>query len=251
MNITSLNSSSAASQLAYTGKTAQNSSTDGVAVRRPPPPDGAGLVNAVADALQSIGVSSAGDASSTGESTDSTGSTSGTSNAAQALGGFLQDLMAALHEQGGVQGGPPPYGEAGQGGIPGGAGGPGPGGGPGKLASDLQGLISKLDGGASSEDEAESDSTTLEISFKSLLQTLGSDSSDSSTQLSSFLKALANGLPNAGSSGNLINTFSPPSFPVSYATDDVFSDGYPLQLATISGNATDGYVALLTVVIAA
>ncbi|UMR29171.1 hypothetical protein MJ904_19020 [Massilia sp. MB5] len=207
MNITSLNSSSAASQLAYTGKAAQNSSADGVAQRRPPPPDGGGLVNAIADALKSIGVGSAEDAAGTGADTDSTSITSGTgSNAAQALGGFLQDLMAALHEQGGAQGGPPPYGEAGQGGAPGGAGGPGPGGGPGKLASDLQGLISKLDGGASSDDETVSDSTTLESSFKSLLQALGSDSSDSSTQLSSFLKALANGLPNAGSSGNLINT---------------------------------------------
>ncbi|WP_256080943.1 hypothetical protein [Massilia sp. YIM B04103] len=204
MNIASLNSSSAAGQLAYTGKTVQNSSAEGVAPRRPPPPDSGGLVNAIADALKSIGVGGTEDAASTDGSTDSTSGASG--NAAQALGSFLQDLMAALHEQGGAQGGSPPYGEAGQGGGPGGAGGPGPGGGPGKLASDLQGLISKLDGGASSEDETVSGSTTLESSFKSLLQALGSDSSDSSTQLSSFLKALANGLPNAGSSGNLINT---------------------------------------------
>jgi protocatechuate 3,4-dioxygenase beta subunit len=38
---------------------------------------------------------------------------------------------------------------------------------------------------------------------------------------------------------------------VSYATDNVFSDGYSLQLATMSGNATDGYIATLTVAIAA
>ncbi|NVD97605.1 hypothetical protein [Massilia sp. BJB1822] len=206
MDITSLNSSSAASQLAYAGKTVQNNSADGVAARRPPPPDGGGLVNAIADALKSIGVGSAEDVAVTGADTDSTNGASGSGNAAQALGSFLQDLMAALHEQGGAQGGPPPYGEAGLGGGPGGAGGPGPGGGPGKLASDLQGLISKLDGSASSEDETVSGSSTLESSFKSLLQALGGDSADSNTQLSSFLKALANGLPNAGSSGNLINT---------------------------------------------
>ena len=38
---------------------------------------------------------------------------------------------------------------------------------------------------------------------------------------------------------------------ISFATDNVFSDGYSLQLATVTGNATDGYVATLTVAIAA
>ncbi|UMR29172.1 intradiol ring-cleavage dioxygenase [Massilia sp. MB5] len=38
---------------------------------------------------------------------------------------------------------------------------------------------------------------------------------------------------------------------ISYATDNVFSDGYSLQLAAISGNAVDGYVATLTVAVAA
>lgn len=38
---------------------------------------------------------------------------------------------------------------------------------------------------------------------------------------------------------------------ISYATDNVFSDGYSLQLATMTGNVTDGYVATLTVAIAA
>lgn len=38
---------------------------------------------------------------------------------------------------------------------------------------------------------------------------------------------------------------------ISYATDNIFSDGYSLQLATMSGNATDGYVATLTVAVAA
>ncbi|QGZ42838.1 hypothetical protein IP92_04576 [Pseudoduganella flava] len=38
---------------------------------------------------------------------------------------------------------------------------------------------------------------------------------------------------------------------ISYATDNIFSDGYALQLATVTGNATDGYVATLTVAVAA
>ena len=38
---------------------------------------------------------------------------------------------------------------------------------------------------------------------------------------------------------------------ISYATDNIFSDGYSLQLAAMSGNASDGYVATLTVAVAA
>jgi protocatechuate 3,4-dioxygenase beta subunit len=38
---------------------------------------------------------------------------------------------------------------------------------------------------------------------------------------------------------------------MSFATDNVFSDGYSLQLATMTGNAGDGYVATLTVAVAA
>jgi protocatechuate 3,4-dioxygenase beta subunit len=38
---------------------------------------------------------------------------------------------------------------------------------------------------------------------------------------------------------------------ISFATDNIFSDGYSLQLATVTGNVTDGYVATLTVAIAA
>jgi protocatechuate 3,4-dioxygenase beta subunit len=38
---------------------------------------------------------------------------------------------------------------------------------------------------------------------------------------------------------------------ISYATDNIFSDGYALQLGAMSGNVTDGYVVTLTVAIAA
>ncbi|WP_426073681.1 intradiol ring-cleavage dioxygenase [Janthinobacterium sp. DSP2-3-3] len=36
---------------------------------------------------------------------------------------------------------------------------------------------------------------------------------------------------------------------ISYATDNVFSDGTSLQMATVTGNATDGYVVTLTVAV--
>jgi protocatechuate 3,4-dioxygenase beta subunit len=38
---------------------------------------------------------------------------------------------------------------------------------------------------------------------------------------------------------------------ISLSTDNIFSDGYSLQMATITGNTTDGYVATLTVAVAA
>jgi len=38
---------------------------------------------------------------------------------------------------------------------------------------------------------------------------------------------------------------------ISYATDNIFSDGYALQMATMTGNASDGYVATLTLAVAA
>jgi protocatechuate 3,4-dioxygenase beta subunit len=38
---------------------------------------------------------------------------------------------------------------------------------------------------------------------------------------------------------------------ISYATDNIFSDGYALQLVSVTGNVTDGYVATLTLAVAA
>jgi protocatechuate 3,4-dioxygenase beta subunit len=38
---------------------------------------------------------------------------------------------------------------------------------------------------------------------------------------------------------------------ISFATDNIFSDGYALQLASMTGNATDGYVATLTLAVVA
>lgn len=38
---------------------------------------------------------------------------------------------------------------------------------------------------------------------------------------------------------------------ISYASDNIFSDGYALQMGAVTGNATDGYVVTLTVGVAA
>ncbi|MNY59639.1 hypothetical protein D3C86_1961100 [compost metagenome] len=38
---------------------------------------------------------------------------------------------------------------------------------------------------------------------------------------------------------------------ISFATDNIFSDGYSLQLASVTGNVTDGYVATLTLAVVA
>ncbi|MRV74721.1 hypothetical protein GJ700_23700 [Duganella sp. FT92W] len=230
MNIASVTSSSAASQASSVSQVQQNSGAGGAgpAHRPPPPPDGGALLGAVADALQSIGVTATGaaDDGSATASTDGAG-TNTQGNAAQALSSFLHELMGALHQQGaGGQGGQPPDGQAygPPGGGSGGPGGPGgPGGGPGRLAADLQSLISKL--GSSSTDGSESTggtgstegtdstasatdsaSTTLESAFENLLQALGSDTSGAGGKLASFLQTLADKLPGAGSSGNLINT---------------------------------------------
>lgn len=215
MTISSLTSSSAASQLSYVSKTgsanANDSGESGQVGNGPPPPQsGGGFINAIASVLESLGLSE-GD-SATGDSTSSDGST-GSGNAAQALGSFLHELMGALHEQGASPESSSPgdgqaYGPPGGNGGPGGPGGPGGAGGSGKLEADLQSLISKL--GSSSEtagsDGTEDSGSALESSFQSLLEALGSDTSNSGGKLASFLQALSDKLPNAGTSGNLINT---------------------------------------------
>ncbi|KQX01816.1 hypothetical protein ASC94_04290 [Massilia sp. Root418] len=224
MTISSLTSSSAASQLSYVSKlnaTSGNASGEGSQVgSRPPPPDDGGFIDAIASALQSLGLSSSDGATADSTGTSSTGAdtgeAAGSGNAAQALGSFLHELMGALHEQGTSSSASPPPG-GGQAYGPPGGGGPGGPGGPGKLEADLQSLVAKLTSGSdtatSEADEAAeatngagTGATALETSFQSLLEALGSDTSDASGKLASFLQALSDILPNAGSSGNLINT---------------------------------------------
>lgn len=184
MNVNSIAGSSYTSQVSASGtdKTRQ--------APPPPPPDGrppdaGGFVSAIGEALESLGVTDV--------------AASDKEDAAAALGSFLQELMASLHEQGEANG-TQPEGSFGPGG-PAGPAGAGGAGGPGRLAEDLQSLISSLQGDSES-DEASS----LETSFSSLLDSLGADSSDASGKLASFLQALADKLPQSGSSGNLVNT---------------------------------------------
>jgi hypothetical protein len=172
MNVNSVSGSSYASQLSPAG-------SDKTRQAPPPPPPGpppeaGGFVNAIGAGLESLGVSDV--------------AASDKENAASALGSFLQELMASLHEQGAANGA-----EA-EGSF--GPGGPEPGG------ADLQSLISSLQGDSSESGEASS----LETSFSSLLEALGADSSDAQSKLASFLQTLADKLPQSGSSGNLINT---------------------------------------------
>lgn len=165
------------------------SGTDKTRQAPPPPPpggqphDAGGFVSAIGEALESLGVTDV--------------AASDKEDVAAALGSFLQELMASLHEQGEANGAQP-EGSFG----PGGPAGPGGAGGPRRLAEDLQSLVSSLQG--------ESDSgkaSSLETSFSSLLDLLGADSSDASGTLASFLQALADKLPQSGSSsGNLVNT---------------------------------------------
>lgn len=178
MNVNAI-SSSFASQVSANGadKTRQ-------APPAPPPagqpPGGGGFVNAIGQALESLGVTDVAAEDKEG--------------AASALGSFLKELMASLHSQGeakGVQA----EGAFGPGGAQGGAGGPG------RLAEDLQSLAASLQG----ESEG-GEAGSLETSFSSLLEALGADSSAAQGKLAGFLQTLAARLPQSGSSGNLVNT---------------------------------------------
>jgi hypothetical protein len=167
----------------------------------PPPRSGEGFIDAIASALESLGLPQ-GD-SATADSSSPDASSTGNGNAAQALGSFLHELMGALHEEGASSS--ESTSSSGDGQAYGPPGGPG---GPRKLEANLQSLISKL---VSSSETAGSDGTedsgsALQSSFQGLLEALGSDTSNSGSKLASFLQALSDKLPNAGTSGNLINT---------------------------------------------
>lgn len=157
MNVNSITGGSYTRQVSGTG-------TDKAHQAPPPPPpggkppDAGGFISAISDALGSLGVTDV--------------AASDKEEAASALGSFLQELMASLHEQGAANGA-----------------------GPGRLAEDLQNL-------------ATSESPSLEASLSSLLESLGVENSDGGTKLANFLQALADKLPESGSSGNLINTIA-------------------------------------------
>lgn len=214
MSISALSSSnlaatqaSAFSRIGSSGASATGAADGGT---RPHRPDGGAFMDAISSALSSLGISlddvKSSGASTTGAASDETAtdvtdtaSTSATGDAGQALGAFLHQLMSTLHAQNGSS--KPPEGEPPSGPPP--SGGKG---GPGNIESDLQSLIQKL--GSSSSDSSDSDSGTsaLQSSFSTLLQTLGGSSSGSSDKLASFLQSLSSSMGGASSSGNLVNT---------------------------------------------
>lgn len=172
MNVNAISGSSFAGQItsAASDKTRQ-------APPPPPPggqpPGGGGFVNAIGEALESLGVTDV--------------AAEDKEEASAAFGSFLQELMTSLHSQGEAKG------AQAEGGF--GAGGPG------RLAEDLQSLVTSLQGDADGEE-----ASALESSFSSLLEALGADSSDAQGKLAGFLQTLAAKLPQSGSSGNLVNT---------------------------------------------
>jgi protocatechuate 3,4-dioxygenase beta subunit len=82
--------------------------------------------------------------------------------------------------------------------------------------------------------------------YRSLAQSTSASNRIKTSQFTFPLATLNEVYATAGYSTSVTNLSR-----ISYATDNIFSDGYSLQLATMSGNATDGYVATLTVAVAA
>ncbi|OHX19633.1 hypothetical protein [Chromobacterium sphagni] len=102
------NSNSWISQLSQLNSTSLSGSADGVGMPPPPPgpPPGGGLMSAIGQPLEQIGVGSSSDTSSSSASTasssdsadDSALSTSSSQDPQQALAAFMQNLMAALQQ---------------------------------------------------------------------------------------------------------------------------------------------------------
>lgn len=179
----------------------------------------AGLLGAIANALQDLGANMLSNAESTQDTsaagaTDTSASDNSGANAAQALGEFLQNLMAALQKEGGAgrpqasRPPPPPIGGGNGGGI----------------AKDLQKLIAELSGQTFAEDTSSTASSNgstsstgetsitkdnavaLSNSFSELLNTLGVDSNDSQQTLQHFLQNILTQVRENGRQGNFINT---------------------------------------------
>jgi hypothetical protein len=227
MSISALSSTSAASALSFLSRLSSTNSASSAAstnstsgadrVRPPPPKDGGGFADAIAEALASIGISDVGtessaSASGTSATAEATDGSTDANDVAAALGSFLQSLMGALHAQHSDNAeAPPPYSEQ-QGGA----------GGPGKLETDLQSLIAEVSAGTSSSATDGSDSADavdqLESAFANLLDKLGagtdasatggtdSTGTDAASKLAAFLQALSAKVGGNGASGNLVNT---------------------------------------------
>lgn len=157
------------------------------------PPAGAGMLDAVTQALAKIGV---------GSSSSASGKTAATASAsaedpAQALAVFMDTLMAALHAQSvraatkdtnsRIAGSPddPRH----------------------NIQSDMQRLIETLassPGSSTGSGSSDSSADALQQSFQKLLSAAGGSSSNAT--LSDFLLAFARNLPGASSVGNVVST---------------------------------------------
>jgi hypothetical protein len=182
-----------------------------------------GLLGAIANALQDLGANMLSNAESTQDTsatdvTDTSASDSSGNNAAQALGEFLQNLIAALQKEGGAarpqanRPPPPPPIDGGNG---------------GGIAKDLQKLIAQLSGQSSTENSSNTaaadgsttsvtntgdtssttDTTTaLSNSFSELLNALGVNADNSQQTLQNFLQNILTQVSENGRQGNFINT---------------------------------------------
>lgn len=224
----SVNSINSVSQSGYALSTNYSQSATRQAQCAAPPPDGGGggpLLGAIANALQSLGQSSSRAAStdlaslSSSDSSGDSSSDTSSSNAAQALGSFLQKLMAALQEVSGSksqgEGPPPPPPPA----INAGADG-------GPLAKDLQKLIANLSSQSASDTSSTSSTATstenststettavtetantdLSSSFNQLLDALGLSQQNSSQALQNFLQSILTQVSQHGRQGNFVDT---------------------------------------------
>ena len=159
------------------------------------PPAGAGMLDAVTQALAKIGVGSSSSAS--GKTAATASASSSAEDPAQALAVFMDTLMAALHAQSvraatkdtnsRIAGSPddPRH----------------------NIQSDMQRLIETLASSPrSSTGSGSSDSSAdaLQQSFQKLLSAAGGSSSNAT--LSDFLLAFARNLPGASSVGNVVST---------------------------------------------
>ncbi|KFB67826.1 hypothetical protein [Candidatus Accumulibacter vicinus] len=159
------------------------------------PPAGAGMLDAVTQALAKIGVGSSSSAS--GKTAATASASSSAEDPAQALAVFMDTLMAALHAQSvraatkdtnsRIAGSPddPRH----------------------NIQSDMQRLIETLassPGSSTGSGSSDSSADALQQSFQKLLSAAGGSSSNAT--LSDFLLAFARNLPGASSVGNVVST---------------------------------------------
>jgi len=82
--------------------------------------------------------------------------------------------------------------------------------------------------------------------YRSLAQSVSASNRIKTSQFTFPMATLNEAYATSGYSTSVANLSR-----IGYAMDNIVSDGYSLQLASMTGNATDGYVATLTLAVAA